>query len=141
MTYLNVAVYRVGMFGVHRINCKTLTIETGQKYAQHTDAIRYQLMEKGKRKPVAYVLADGPSSWMRVVDLADGKAPQPADGMVANGPGSKMSKYTSMDMRYVTDFEDALAASGALLLFQVGSGHRGDCGCGLCAGRMREAIA
>ena len=135
MTFENVALYRVGMFGVSRIDCKTLKLETGQKYAQYSNATRVTYLEKGKRKPMAFMLAER-EPWLRVVE---GKtAPTPADGMVSQGDGSSISRYTSYDIRYITDFEDKLTESGIKVLFEIGAGHRGECGCGLCAGRMRE---
>lgn len=135
LKFENVAIYRVGMFGVHRTDCRELTLMTGQKYAQYTDAIALRFVEKGKRKLMGSVLADH-SPWLRVVAAA--KAPAVDDPMEKIDGGSK-SRYTSYDMRYVTEFEDKLTASGAEVVFTVGSGHRGECGCGLCAHRMREA--
>ena len=136
LNFTDVAIYRIGMFGVHRTDCKTLALQTGQKYAQYNNAVKYQFQEKGKRKAAACVLADR-SPWMRVVKLA--KAPQPANPMEAIGGGATRSKYTSYDMRYITEFEDLLAASGAEVVWGIGEGHRGPCDCGLCAGRMRES--
>ena len=139
LNFENVALYRVGMFGVSRVDCRTLLIETGMKYAQYDNASRVTYLEKGKRKAHGFMLAER-EPWLRVID---GKhAITPDSAMVSTGYGSStISRYTSMDSRYVTDFEDKLATAGAPILFETGKGHRGECGCGLCARRMREAKA
>lgn len=56
LTFFDVALYRGGMFGISRTNCKTMTIKTGQKYAQYSGAVRVEYLEKGKRKPHALML-------------------------------------------------------------------------------------
>lgn len=100
--FRNVALYRAGMFGISRINCKTLEISTGLKYAQYEDAIRVVYLEKGKRKPVAFILLYAP--WLRV--LAMDKAVDPPDLFIREGD-VQITKYSSFDPRWETDFEDA----------------------------------
>lgn len=121
-TFQNVTLYRVGgMFGVSRVDCKTLIINTGQKYAQYNDAIKIAYLKKGSRKSWSGAMLDY-RPWLRVVDTK--QAIQPEDPMQLKGDGSTATKYTSCDPRWCTDFEDLLDASGVKLLCSIGIGDR-----------------
>lgn len=120
-TFENVTIYRSSaMFGVARQDCRTVTIKTGQKYAQYTDAVRVEYLEKGKRTPRAFMLDYKP--WLRVVETRHAIKPDAA--MVPQGDGSSVSRYTSHDPRWETDFEEKLEASGVRLLCSIGIGDR-----------------
>jgi len=121
LSFNDVVLYRRGIFGISRTDCKVLNLATGQKYAQYDDAVRYQLVEKGKRKPQAYALADH-DPWMVVVKAEH--AIQPDSGLVEDC-GSKSSRYPSCDPRWVTDFEEKLMAArpAVVVLWSVGLGR------------------
>lgn len=116
--YANVAMYRSGMFGIARTDCKTVEVTTGVKYAQYNNAIRVKYLEKGKRITRGFILDYDP--WLRLIALADA-VPEP-DGMVRNGNGSLISRYASHDPRYTTDFEDSIA--GVPVALVIGAGAR-----------------
>lgn len=146
--FQNVTLYLCGMFGVQSTTCKTLKITTGVKHAQYDNAIRVEYVEKGKRNGRRMVLDYKP--WLRVLNPKD--AIKPADPLVANGDGSKVSRYTSFDPRYQTDFEDQLVSVPVLL--SIGEGEREKCMrciskiattneggshvCGMCASAIRH---
>lgn len=117
-SYVNVAMYRAGIFGIARTDCKTVEVTTGVKYAQYDNAIRIKYLEKGKRKPQAFILSHDP--WLRLISPAEGVSP--VDPMQRNGNGSAMSRYSSCDPRYVTDFEDSIA--GIPVVLTIGAGAR-----------------
>lgn len=145
----DVTLYLAGMFGVGRTDCRTLKITTGVEYAQYDDAIRVEYLEKGKRKGRRLILDYKP--WLRVVNRAT--AINPANPLVANADGSRVSRYTSFDPRYITDFEDLLANSGTPVILAIGEGEREKCArchdriatteeggahvCGICAAAIR----
>lgn len=146
----NVTIYRTGMFGVGALACKTVKVTTGVKYAQYENAIRVEYLEKGKRTRRAFILDYKP--WLRVVDSKVAIAPDEA--IVKQENGSSVSRYTSFDPRYMTDFEDGLVAKGVPVLLSIGEGDREKCMrctdriattieggshvCGLCASAIRQ---
>lgn len=148
--FSNVTLYLSGMFGIGSTTCKTLRITTGVKYAQYDNAIRVEYWEPRKRNGRRLILDYKP--WLRVVDTT--RAINPADPLVSNGDGSKVSRYTSFDPRYVTDFEDLLASTKTPVLLGVGEGEREKCMrcteriattheggsrvCGVCAAAIRH---
>ena len=148
--FQGVVLYVSGMFGVNATACKTLKITTGVKYAQYTDAIRVEYLEKGKRNGRRMILDYKP--WLRVVDAKHAINPQ--NPLVENGDGSKISRYASFDPRYTTDFEDGLTAKGVPVLLAIGEGDREKCMrcltkvavthesgshvCSSCAGAIRQ---
>lgn len=120
-TFKNVTIYRSSaMFGISKTDCKSVTVKTGQKYAQYTDAVRVEYLEKGKRTLRAFILDYKP--WLRIVETKHAIAPD--DPMVPNGDGSSASRYTSCDPRWETDFETKLDAFGVRLLCSIGAGDR-----------------
>lgn len=116
--FQNVKLYLSGMFGVVSTTCKTLKITTGVKYAQYDNATRIEYVEKGKRLGRRLILDYKP--WLLVVDQKNAINPH-------DGDGSKVSRYTSFDPRYQTDFEDGLAAKGTPILLSIGEGYREKC--------------
>lgn len=120
LTFNNAALFRSGMFGIHRTDCKTITIMTGVQFAQYTDAIRVVYLEKGKRKTRAFVMDYAP--WARITGSA--AAIQPDDPFVDNGTGGREGRYSSCDPRWQTDFEDKLGNSSVPVLWAVGNGKR-----------------
>jgi hypothetical protein len=148
--FQNVTLYISGMFGINATACKSLKITTGVHYAQYTDAIRVEYFERGKRNGRRLMLDYKP--WLRVVETKD--AINPADALVDNGDGSKMSRYASFDPRYVTDFEDGLIAKAVPVILAIGEGDREKCMrcttrvattheggshvCPVCAGAIRQ---
>ncbi len=154
VTLENVAFYARGsMFGVHRTDCRTLKISTGQKYAQYDNAIRIEYLEKGKRNARVCTLTYKP--WLRVVSLAHAIAPD--DPLVPTSAGCKVSRYASCDPRWASDFEDKLAADGVPVLLAIGEEEREACMrcqkriatteeggshvCGVCAAAIRNESA
>lgn len=151
-TFENVTLYLRGMFGVGATACRKLKITTGVQYAQYSNAIRLEYVEKGKRTGRRCILDYKP--WLRVVDSK--QAVSPADPLVSNEDGSKVSRYTSFDPRYCTDFEDLLAVGDVPILLAIGAGDREKCirctersatthesgshVCGLCAARIRSEL-
>jgi hypothetical protein len=131
----NVALYLVAGHGIRRIDCKNLALKTQQQHAQFDDAIEYQYLEKRKRYPRGGFLT-GSDVWLRVVPLAS--AIDPDYFMVPDGPELFRSRYASYDMRYVADFEDKLTAAKVPMLFSIGTGHRGECGCHFCSHRLKD---
>lgn len=128
MSFDNVAMYRPGEFigGIHKTICNTIEVTFGVKYAQYDDAVQVRYIEKGKRNMRAFVLC-GASRWLRVCKTNE--AIEPAPSMVpaeSSTPGTtvKVSRYTSCDPRYQTDFEDAADAAGVNWLVAVGIGDR-----------------
>jgi hypothetical protein len=117
-TFDNVALYRAGMFGVSRIDCKTVEITTGVKYAQYDDATRVRYLEKGKRKAAGFMLDYKP--WLRLLPVSTGVVP--ADALMPAVNGGRQSRYTSYDPRYITDFEDQFES--APWLVAIGAGDR-----------------
>jgi hypothetical protein len=144
----NVTLYTSGMFGISATACKTLKVTTGVRYAQYNDAIRVEYFEPRKRNGRRLILDYKP--WLRVVDTAN--AIRPADPLIHTGSGAKVSRYSSFDPRYVTDFEDALI--GVPVLLAIGAGDREKCMrcttrvavtheggshvCPVCAGEIRR---
>ena len=121
-TFENVTMYRMGsMFGTSRVDCRTLKVTTGVKYAQYSDAVRVEYVEKGKRSARAGVLC-GAEKWIRVCLEKDAIDAPPA--MIPNGNGSSISRYSSCDPRWTTDFEDAADAAGVPWLMAIGAGIR-----------------
>lgn len=109
LNFTNVSIYREGMFGLSRVDCRTLTVLTNQKYAQYKDAVRGQYVERGKRKAVSFVLG-GCERWLVV--LPTGEAIDPDTSLMVDGSGNCVSRYSSCDPRWRSDFEAKLAASG-----------------------------
>lgn len=145
--FTDVTLYRAGWFGVGATKCKTLKVTTGVHYAQYTDAIELIYLEKGKRLARRCILDCKP--WFRVVDNKSAiSVPDPLEECA----GGKVSRYTSFDPRYITDFEDKLV--GVPVLMAVGEGDREKCMrcveriattdeggshvCGVCAGAIRQ---
>ena len=120
LTFENVTVYRVAMFGVHAITCRKVEIETGVKYAQYNDAIRVTYVKKGCRARRAFILDYDP--WLRIVDSS--VAIEPGDPRDKDENGLPVWRYTSYDPRYVTDFEYSLERAGIACAYQVGAGSR-----------------
>jgi len=124
----NVTMYRAGemLGGVHAMTCKTLEVTFNVKYAQYNDAVKVIYMEKGKRTLRGFTLS-GPQRWLRVCATKDAITPDPAmvpgDSGVA-GMTCKVSRYTSCDPRYQTDFEDKADAAGVTWLLAIGAGAR-----------------
>lgn len=121
-TFDHCTMYRTGemSFGVHRTDCRKVIVTTGQKYAQYKDAIRVEYIAKGTRKARYFLMTYKP--WIRII--ATGDAIEPDVPMVDQGNGSSVSRYTSCDPRWETDFEDKLEASGVRLLCSIGAGDR-----------------
>lgn len=120
LTFNNAALFRAGMFGIHRIDCKTITVTTGVKYAQYNDAIKVEYLEKGKRKTCAFIMDYAP--WARVVPSS---APlRPEDPFVDHEDGSRRGRYSACDPRWQTDFEDRIEMLGTPVLWSVGKGKR-----------------
>lgn len=109
LTFTNVSIYRDAMFGVSRVDCRTLTVLTNQKYAQYNDAVRGQYVERGKRKPVSFVLG-GCERWLVVLPTVE--AIDPDTSLMLDGSGNCVSRYSSCDSRWRSDFEAKLAACG-----------------------------
>jgi hypothetical protein len=127
-TFENVTMYRTGEFlgGIHKLDCKSIEVTFDVKYAQYNDAVQVKYMEKGKRTLRGFVLS-GASRWLRVCPQAQAIEPDPS--MIpseSSTPGMtcKVSRYTSCDPRYETDFEDKAEAAGVNWLVAIGAGDR-----------------
>ncbi len=125
-TFENVTMYRTGEFlgGIHATVCKSLELTFNVKYAQYNDAVEVRYIEKGKRNMRGFTLC-GASRWLRVCSVKE--AIEPDSAMVpseSSTPGMtcKVSRYTSCDPRYQTDFEDK--AAGVNWLVAIGAGDR-----------------
>lgn len=129
LEFSNVTLYRSGMFGVSAITCKFVKVITGVKYAQYENAVRVEYLEKGRRKTQGRYFILDYEPWLRVVESS--VAIEPADPMVeckGEFAGGSISRYTSHDPRYVTDFEDALMTAGNIpVLLAIGHGEREIC--------------
>ncbi len=141
----NVTMYRTGEFlgGIHATVCKSLELRFDVKYAQYDDAIEVRYTEKGKRSLRGFTLC-GASRWLRVCDVKQAIEPDPA--MVpseSSTPGMtcKVSRYTSCDPRYQTDFEDKAESAGVVWLVAVGAGDREGDHLERCLAMDRKAVA
>lgn len=124
-TFDNITMYRDGMIGLARIDCRSMTVTTGVKFAQYNDAVRVEYVEKGKRKGHSFMLGHG--KWLRVVDTAnaiDTQALVKMPSVPGSGVECRQSRYASCDPRWETDFEDELARLGISVLYSIGAGER-----------------
>jgi hypothetical protein len=104
-----------------RTDCRTLTIETGVKYAQYNNAIKVTYLESGKRKPRYFILDYMP--FLVVVNRADAIQP---DGMYGPGVGSgdvvvSTSRHPSHDPGWIKGFMAKLKTANVTPVYQVGT--------------------
>jgi hypothetical protein len=101
--------YTAGGFGPRKVEVRE-GVAFRAPHAQYASALHVHYMEKGKRKPSGYVFAYKPY----VLILAGYGHPDPADALVAmpSAGGLPMSRtrYSSFDDRYLTEFDEAIAA-------------------------------
>jgi len=118
MTLTNVTIYTLGMFGVHRTDCDTVTISTGHKYAQYSNATRVLFERKGKRKNAkdrkGQLMLTNKHDTCIIVDQRD--AVQPRDPM-ENVPGGRQSRFSSYDMAYWQELKQDLRDHQATACF------------------------
>lgn len=104
-----VTIYRHGMFGVSKIEARSLEVTT-EDYAQYKNASKVVFVEKGKRKAMGFhvtnrdycLILEGhghldPPSWLTPVSKEG--------GFIVT-----KSKYASYDPRYLSDFKAEFAA-------------------------------
>lgn len=121
MTLTNVTIYRQGMFGVHRTDCKTVEITTGQKYAQYNNATKVVLLEKGKRKLVGFMLTNHTDTCI-IVDTREA-VPVRDPLSEPDERGNRMSRYTSFDKAYWRELEEDLRANQTTVCFDYTKGY------------------
>lgn len=111
-TFQNVTIYISGMFGISRIDCKTLSVESGVKYAQYNNAYRVRFLEKGKRKERGMILDYKP--FLVVLDTKHAVNP---DNTTEHADGN--SGLLSYDPRFEPDFIKLI--EGLPVLYSIGA--------------------
>jgi hypothetical protein len=123
--FTNVTIYlKNESFGsISHVHCRMVRVETGQKYAQYTNAIKVSFTPKGARRERQVMLTYKP--FLIVVSAA--KAIEP-DGMFGAESTSKTafgsvstsrSRYSSFDPRWESDFRAKLEAAKVPILYDV----------------------
>ena len=122
-TFQNCSIYRSSEFmgNVIRQDCRDITITTGLKYAQYSDATKVEYTPTGKRKRCGIWLTYRP--FMVVLKAEDAIDPASMFGSSTaednHGLTVERSQYSSFDDRWETDFLAALASKNIQPLFQV----------------------
>jgi hypothetical protein len=125
MTFNDCALYMASdmMGNVIRRDVRSVTITTGQHYAQYDNAIKVEYVEKRARKSRGFYLTYKP--FLVLLSARDAIDP---DFMVEldthserNGVTLSKSRYSSFDSRWESDFTATLAAKNIRPLFQVGN--------------------
>lgn len=103
-----VTIYSSGAFGVHKTEATIIDFGT-KKYAQYDKAPFATYIPKGKRKPTGFV--QGYNPYIVIIDGHGHIDPQdaytkPKD--IGSGMTSRMSRFSSFDERYKTEFDQAL---------------------------------
>lgn len=146
MKFENVTMYRAGEMigGIHATVCKSIEITFGVKYAQYNDAVKVVYLEKGKRNMRGFTLC-GPHRWFRVCATPKAITPDaamiPSPSMSTSGMACTISRYTSCDPRYQTDFEDKADAAGVPWLVAIGAGAREGSHLARCLAMDGKAVA
>ena len=119
-TYGKVTLYSSGMFGFRKQEVRDLTIEVGP-YAQYAVALHVRYTPKGARTArgfVAYSYDSQTVSPAFVIVEGHGR-PNVVGALDEQGDGSSVSRYSSCDPRWSTDFAAWLAASGMVVAFEA----------------------
>jgi hypothetical protein len=100
-----VTVYYSAMFGVQKLEGKIVDFGT-KEYAQYKAAAFVKIIPKGKRNPIGFL--DG--AYPYYIILKGVNHPAPADAFTpkketAEGLVTSMSRFTSFDERYKTEFD------------------------------------
>jgi hypothetical protein len=119
------------MFGYRRVECKEVTIER-KRYAQHDNALIVEYVEKGKRKPHGFACysfrrraegqAPGEGTTLPFV-VVDTTIEEPAT-FESVGEGMTRTRHLSCSPVWDQEFDQALRASGARVLFDGRDGGR-----------------
>lgn len=110
----NVTLYLQTDFSPRRIDTRSLTIRTGVQYAQYEHAVEIFWIQGRRRTPCSAVLTSNPFLIVVARDQAihspETMAPLPRSLGLQTTPGveSTMSRYSSFDPRWRTDFLAAL---------------------------------
>ena len=119
-TFTRATLYLGGEMGVRRSDCRMIEIETGQKYAQYTDAIKVTWLAKGKRKTRSTMLTYDP--FVLVMPTCKAIDPDSVLGpaSVGSSPGVtvRRSRYSSCDPRWRSDFMARVDKADALFLVE-----------------------
>jgi len=108
-SYENVTLFICTMFGFRRTLCRTLTVETGRPYAQHTNATRVEFVEKGKRSKRAFVsYGFGGGRTNSFIVLAGYHDDFTGGWLQGTGDGGSRSKWASCAIEWDYDFNKAL---------------------------------
>jgi hypothetical protein len=126
-TFENCALYLANEFmgNIVRRDCRTVRITVGVQYAQYPNAIKVEYMPKGARNRRGFYLTYKPF----LVVLSAKDAIDPASMLGAPTPGGSpgvsvaMSRYSSFDSRWESDFTVALKAKNIQPLYQVGNDY------------------
>ncbi len=105
--------YVSGMFGYHKTEAKNVTIEL-IRYAQYDRAYKVTFVPKGKRSPKAFVKC-GINSPFIVVKGFDN--PDVASWLTPEEGGGSMSRYSSCDPRWQSEFDAAIVKHGVEVAF------------------------
>jgi len=98
----NCSMYRAGngWGSYHLIKCKWIEVEIVE-YAQYPSALKVSFLEKGKRKPVGFMMSYKPS----LVIAKGWECPEPPSMWApSDDPYVKASKYSSCDPGWERDF-------------------------------------
>lgn len=120
-TFNDVTIYFRSSFGsILRVDARALSVTTGVKYAQYTNATKVTWLAKGKRKPQGMYLTYAP--FFIVVRREDAINPESMLGearQTATGMTVRESRYACFDDRWVSDFRAALAAKNVQPLVSI----------------------
>jgi hypothetical protein len=121
MTLTNVTIYRQGMFGVIRTDCKTVEIATGQAHAQYKDAIKVIYLQKGKRLERGFALTNTSDTCI-IVDTKE--AIDPRNPLTEpDEHGCSRSRYSGFSKAYWSELEEDLANKGITIIFDYAKGY------------------
>ncbi len=113
------------MGNVIRRDVRSVTITTGQQYAQYNNAIKVEYVEKRARKSRGFYLTYKPF----LVVLVARDAIEPDFMVELDTPGERSgvtlskSRYSSFDSRWESDFMATLVAKNIRPLFQVSNDY------------------
>jgi hypothetical protein len=121
MTLTNVTIYRQGMFGIIRTDCKTVQIATGQAHAQYKDAIKVIYLQKGKRLERGFALTNTSDTCI-IVDTRE--AVDVRDPLTEpDEHGCSRSRHSGFSKAYWSELEQDLKAKQTTILFDYTQGY------------------
>ncbi len=117
-TFENCAIYKATemMGNIVRLDVRSVTIKTGEKYAQYNNAVKVEFVKKGARTRRGFYMTYKP--FLVVLRAKDAISP---DSIYSepDAMGTCVGRYDCFESGWKSDFLSALAARGIQPIFQI----------------------